>query len=618
MRAASILLVSLMIVGAVFYMFRKRKDVDESDGLVYTFKELENFSDNILQKAIAPSYKGRKSSEYEAEERQRNLIRASMRTCGLGDRLSKVYIRDYLKRNINKVYRFTDSTADKMINFSNSAKLTDRDRFDILLHYYRKQHRNNAFKKMVEEHKLDELQLLEVDPDEWGYFISKSDIVNVFDMVNPQLNLEDKIDIIIQRVYGDFLGRGPVDELLDQNVDGVSGGTSGLPADVAGMIDLELYEFDNNHVPTSFESVSVFFKGKTIRIESLSFGSEDELIRVCQNIYTYGNPGQFNQEEGHKIGELADRSRVVVVGPKFSDSWTFFVRKFDGSITKPKNLYGHITNFELFDTWMDLAMKGELVTIWSGQQGTGKTSGMKAYMGCIYRTFNIRVQEGSSFELWLRVAYPKRDLATFRETSKMTAVKGIVVQKKTDGSVNVLGEIAGDEEFSVFLKAAKIASRFSVASHHAPTAEDMINAARDALMLTGQFKDSLLAEIYAASVFNLDVHLENVRGTRFPERVTEFIPVITELDLSPEDRNSSTWEEALININKIQYEDVKYRHRKVYTTQNIIEYRDGAFIPANRPTDRTLSRMRKVLMPHDLVRLENFLEEYFPLQKEIA
>ena len=51
--------------------------------------------------------------------------------------------------------------------------------------------------------------------------------------------------------------------------------------------------------------------------------------RVCQNIYKYNNPGQLSDTNGYKINEMKDGSRVVVVRPSFSETWAFFVRKFD-------------------------------------------------------------------------------------------------------------------------------------------------------------------------------------------------------------------------------------------------------------------------------------------------
>src|SRR5690606_27189071 len=82
-------------------------------------------------------------------------------------------------------------------------------------------------------------------------------------------------------------------------------------------------------VPNSYDSVWIFYKGKSIHLSFLSFGSEQELKRVCLNIYKYNNPGQLSETNGYKVNEMKDGSRVVVLRPNFSESWAFFVRKFD-------------------------------------------------------------------------------------------------------------------------------------------------------------------------------------------------------------------------------------------------------------------------------------------------
>ena len=59
----------------------------------------------------------------------------------------------------------------------------------------------------------------------------------------------------------------------------------------------------------------------------------------------------------------------------------------------------------------------------------------------IYETMNIRVQE-TAFELHLRKIYPTRNILSFRETDTISGQAGLDVQKKTDGSVNIIGEVA--------------------------------------------------------------------------------------------------------------------------------------------------------------------------------
>ena len=55
----------------------------------------------------------------------------------------------------------------------------------------------------------------------------------------------------------------------------------------------------------------------------------------------------------------------------------------------------------------------------------------------IYETMNLRITE-TAFELHLRKIYPTRNILSFRETDTISGQMGLDVQKKTDGSVNII------------------------------------------------------------------------------------------------------------------------------------------------------------------------------------
>lgn len=140
------------------------------------------------------------------------------------------------------------------------------------------------------------------------------------------LSFEDKITIIAQRIYENYKGFGVIDQIRDMAIDGISGG-------VSGVIDTSWEVLPNRlkatkSLPRNFDSVWIFYKGKSIHLSFLSFGNPKELKRICQNIYRYNKAGQLSENIGYKVNEMQDGSRVVVVRPPFSESWAFFVRKF--------------------------------------------------------------------------------------------------------------------------------------------------------------------------------------------------------------------------------------------------------------------------------------------------
>ncbi len=162
------------------------------------------------------------------------------------------------------------------------------------------------------------------------------------------------------------------------NIDGISGGVSGLPesflSQVAQTDGDYLGQIIEHKVPRACDSIWIMFQGKSIRLAFLSFGTEAELKRVCQNIYKYNNPGQLSDTNGYKINEMKDGSRVVVVRPSMSETWAFFVRKFD---VKRSTLEQWFKNEPGADESIELLkylVKGARITSITGEQGCRKNN----------------------------------------------------------------------------------------------------------------------------------------------------------------------------------------------------------------------------------------------------
>ena len=67
----------------------------------------------------------------------------------------------------------------------------------------------------------------------------------------------------------------------------------------------------------------------------------------------------------------------------------------------------------------------------------GKTTMLMAMIENIYETMNLRITE-TAFELHLRRIYPTRNILSMRETETVSGQDCLDVQKKTDGSVNII------------------------------------------------------------------------------------------------------------------------------------------------------------------------------------
>lgn len=530
--------------------------------------------------------KRRKNKKYE--------LKKALKGCTYGDVNDKKYVKQLIYDLLLNDYGVDETNISKAIPFDIASLLTPQDKFDIIIYMYKKEFGYEAMSKLIKKYKLAELKYTAGDAKP-SYVILPEEISAIYAKENFMLSLEDKLMVVVQRIYQQYKGYSSIDEIRDMNIDGISGGISGLPESFlsqAAQTDANVVNNVLDHkIPRACDSIWIMFSGKSIRLAFLSFGSESELKRVCQNIYKYNNPGQLSDTNGYKINEMKDGSRVVVVRPTFSETWGFFIRKFDVQRASLEQLIKDEGKEEAIDL-MRFIVKGARIIALTGEQGTGKTTMLMAMIENIYETLNIRVQE-TAFELHLRKIYPTRNILSFRETETVSGQEGLDVQKKTDGSVNIIGEVATDPVASWMIQAAQVASKFTLFTHHAKTFPDLVTALRNSMLRTGVFKNELVAEEQVVSVLNFNVHLvKDFRGNRYIQRVTECIPVIDKNDYNYNSRNETTLEGKLDTFieNSTKY-FAKETNKELYKYQNIMEYQDGKFVLTNKITDKNISEM---------------------------
>ena len=530
--------------------------------------------------------KRRKNKKYE--------LKKALKGCTYGDVNDKKYVKQLIYDLLLNDYGVDETNISKAIPFDIASLLTPQDKFDIIIYMYKKEFGYEAMSKLIKKYKLAELKYTAGDAKP-SYVILPEEISAIYARENFMLSLEDKLMVVVQRIYQQYKGYSSIDEIRDMNIDGISGGISGLPESFlsqAAQTDANVVNNVLDHkIPRACDSIWIMFSGKSIRLAFLSFGSESELKRVCQNIYKYNNPGQLSDTNGYKINEMKDGSRVVVVRPTFSETWGFFIRKFDVQRASLEQLIKDEGKEEAIDL-MRFIVKGARIIALTGEQGTGKTTMLMAMIENIYETLNIRVQE-TAFELHLRKIYPTRNILSFRETETVSGQEGLDVQKKTDGSVNIIGEVATDPVASWMIQAAQVASKFTLFTHHAKTFPDLVTALRNSMLRTGVFKNELVAEEQVVSVLNFNVHLvKDFRGNRYIQRVTECIPVIDKNDYNYNCRNETTLEGKFDTFieNSTKY-FAKETNKELYKYQNIMEYQDGKFVLTNKITDKNIGEM---------------------------
>ncbi len=618
-----IIVVIAVAAYAIYYTIKKKKNaqVEEKvnvDDKTYTIDMMIEFVKRRLDEITKINLYDIGLSEEELKRRKNKKyeLKKALKGCTYGDVNDKRYVKELIYDLLEKEYGVTETNISKAIPFDIPSLLTAQDKFDILIYAYKKEFGYEALTELIKKYDLAELKYVEGETKP-SYVITSNEIEDIYEKENVVLSFADKLNVVVQRIYQQYKGYSSIDEVRDMNIDGVSGGVSGLPESFLSQVAQTdggdyLNQIAEHKVPRACDSIWIFFQGKSIRLAFLSFGTEAELKRVCQNIYKYNNPGQLSDTNGYKINEMKDGSRVVVVRPSFSETWAFFVRKFDVKRSTLEQWFkgepGSDDSIEL----LKYLVKGARIISITGEQGCGKTTMLMGMIENIYETMNIRVQE-TAFELHLRKIYPTRNILTFRETETISGQEGLDVQKKTDGSVNIIGEVATDPVAAWMIQAAQVASKFTLFTHHAKTFPNLVTALRNSMLRIGQFNNEKTAEEQVVQVLNFDIHLtKDFRGKRYVERITECIPVEEKNEYTFDHRKEKTLEGKFDKFfdNATHYFE-KVTDRKLYTYRNILEYVDGEYIITNPITETNLKEMRMNMDASDAESFDKFVEKHW-------
>lgn len=609
-----IVLIITGVAGGILYYFRVNKakyldyDIDEDKYELDTILEFVKDTFNNLLKTNLYSMNITRE-EFEKRVQNKNEMRRALKTCIYGDVNAKNYVKNYIRDILLKTYKIDEDNIDKIMNFESAKELSVQDKFDILLYVYKKQYDLKALEMLIQENNLQTPKSLEGEGDGIRYAITTEEIEQAYIQKVKRLTaFDDKLNVIVQRIYQKYKGYGVIDEIRDMKIDGVSGGVSGIPNSFFQQFDYSGGILSS--LPMSYDSVWIFFKGKTIHLEFLSFGSEKELIRVCKNIYRYNNPGQLSETNGYKVNEMKDGSRVVVARPPFCESWVFFVRKFDSADDKaPEELITDKNNKLPIDC-MKWLVKGCRVTAITGFQGTGKTTILMSIVRFINYTFTLRIQE-MAFELHLRKLYPKRNIVSFRETTTVSGQEGLDLQKKTDGTVNIMGEVATAPVASWMIQMAQVASLFTIFTHHAKTTSDLVLALRNNLLQTRVFSNEKVAERQVADVVNFDVHLyKDISGHRYIQRITEIIPVVEEADYPQNYMEANTPEEMMLGFaDTVKEYFTRVTDRKTFETRDILVWENGEYKALNPISKKSFDEMCSHLNEQEKAEFAQFFKE---------
>lgn len=594
----------IAIVGiAIFYIRQLKKNPDDIEyESVYS---LEYLTKGVTQ-AFADTQKvnlkeqNLSKRELEAEKRKKLELRRNLKTAAFGDSTAKKYIKSLIKEILqSKRFNINEETIDLVIPFHRESALDIRSKTDIVLYLYQKQYGAEGFKRLMNDYGLDKPKNgVDESAGDLKYEITKQDMCRIYADVclKMPLTFSDKIEIIIQRIFADYKGFGSIDLLAEFALDEIDCGVSGIPQgsyELNRTLMAKGFEY-------SYESIWITFAGIKYKVSCMSFGSQKELIRVCQNIYKYAAPYALSKTKGYVVSSMKDGSRIAVSRPPASAGWSFYLRKFDSvSSASPYELVKD-EGKEIpicVAKWIAKAAQSTGIT---GGMGAGKTSWLRSMLGFVASEKSIRVYE-LSYELNLHSCFSNRNIVAMAVTESIGMQDLYDFGKKTNADISIISECASAAMGVIVIHSATVGSEAAYFTHHATTAEGMVLSLRDNLTTVGGYSSERVAEEVVAKAIHFNIHwARNEKGRRYIERITEIIP-------NSDVRYPSEKTTGVFGTRDTLEYYKRSTNPQCFTCKNIVEFKDGRYVMANPFSDERLADIRNHLSKEDE---ELFMKDY--------
>lgn len=459
---------------------------------------------------------------------QRDQILKYDRDCAVGDLNDKLFIKQFFYRIITDCknnemldyppnYGVTKENIDAFIDW-HDKHLDPYLKYLAMLQYYEDSlgYGPEAFGQFLEAHKLN---VLRKDTDgSMGFFVTAEDINKAWNKEHLAMDFDAKMDVLTQVVYEEIKGNSCIDELLYQNLGDISIGVSGIPN---AMFVGEIERYMN-----AFDTCWVRYKGCSIHLRFLTFGSYEKMKNVVRRGMGYEMKGQFSEREGFKLGYAKDGSRRTAAIEPFGESPALWVRKFTARHQSNAELLAELPGYEkIIDVEKILVQGGATIPV-CGAQGSGKTTKLEAIAEYIQPFYAIRVME-SEFEARLRWKYPRKNIFTV-ESNESTAVSPADAYNfslRTAGDIYIIGEARGDDSIVNVTRTANRGGRSVLFTFHPNSPKATIAEIANALIRQKMYANLKDAVATALDTVHCCIYVRmDIEAQRRYYEIYEFVP----------------------------------------------------------------------------------------------
>lgn len=604
--------ITVAIVLVIMYMNARRKIEVRFEE---KFKNLDEVVESVKQYMVDLIKEDTNlvvsSEDFERLYKRKARINVALKKCVYGIDSAKLTVIDLIKEFIEQ--NVPDETVNNILglNLEEGGEPSDQVMFEILMFKYKKRYGKDALNEWITFNNFarERRPQNSDDPYAQAYYITEDDLRRSYADEKINLTMSEKQEILAILVYQNYKGFGCIDTIREMNINGINFGTSGSI--------LETTAATNPNIPKAINSCWIFFHGNQVHLQFISFGTEDEIKRIIQLMIRWNTPGALTAKRGFLVNTMYDKSRILALRPPACEYWAIFVRKFNLSNLTPEYLLikEYTKRGDLVINLIKYLIKGEVTCAVTGRQGSGKTTLMSAIIRYIDPRYTIRVLEMAP-ELYLRELYPDRNIISFQETPTVSAEMLQDAQKKSDGVVSLVGEVATDKVAMNMIQMGMTASKFTIFSHHGNTTKDTVLTLRNSLVNAGGFSNMETAEKQVTDVVRFDIHLERTAdGKPYVQRITEVVQLDSAVPYPDYDES-----DPLNSMNRITAE---YYHRRTdrisFETREILSYdiETDTYYTKNRMTKKTEDLIRShIPSANERMLFNYFMAEEWGIDKE--
>lgn len=224
-NAILIILIFALAVIFILYVIQKIKheqteEIVEVDDKTYTLDKMSDFIKKRLDEITKINLYDIGLSEEELKRRKNKKyeLKKALKGCTYGDANDKKYVKELIYDILYREYGVDETNVSKAIPFDVPSLLTSKDKFDIILYMYKNEFGNEALTQIIKKYNLANLRYLKGNTKPC-YVITDEDINKVFEEEKFVLTYEDKLKVLVQRIYESYKGYSVIDEIREMNID---------------------------------------------------------------------------------------------------------------------------------------------------------------------------------------------------------------------------------------------------------------------------------------------------------------------------------------------------------------------------------------------------------------